>query len=472
MKRILLCLFVLAVSLSIALPFAHLSAASAQSIVNHTIIAATGAAAPTGGNYLPGSFFNVRLNAQHEVAFDASVGPPFTTGVFVGDGRTTTTVALGDNPDPAAPSFGAANNPFITSNGDVVFDANFSDTWRSDGKTFAPLVRDGDPAPGGGTVTPLQHVVNDHGAIAYAAIVNDSTATQGIFRSDGTQSVTIARDDIAPPTGGTFTLLDNLAINDRGQVAFFSAMTGGSADFGVFRGDGGELTPIFVSNQPAPGGATFNDFGVTAINRHGQVAAAASLTNSASRVGIFLGDGTSATAIALEGQPAPKGGVYRDPTGQATFRLPIQLNDRGEVLFDAVLTGGTNSRGVFRGNGERTTTIALAGASAPGTIGTFASFRDFKLLNDGRVVFLASLTIGVGGVNFANSLGLWIGTSEDDLQLIARTGDVIDGKTLTNFPSVGNLFDVNENGVAWIGSFGPTRAVVYSRVLGDDEAAK
>ena len=93
-------------------------------------------------------------------------------------------------------------------------------------------------------------------------------------------------------------------------------------------------------------------------------------------------------------------------------------------------------------------------------------------MNDGRVVFLASLTIGVGGVNFSNSLGLWIGTSEDDLQLIARTGDVIDGKTLTNFPSVGNLFDVNENEVAWIGSFGPTRAVVYSRVLGDDEAAK
>src|SRR6185369_1302187 len=128
------------------------------------------------------------------------------------------------------------------------------------------------------------------------------------------------------------------------------------------------------------------------------------------------------------------------------------------------LTGGTNTRGVFRGDGQHTTTIALGGANAPGTTGTFASFRDFKLLNDGRVVFLASLTIGVGGVNFSNSLGLWIGTSEGDLQLVARTGDVIDGKTLTNFPSVSNLFDVNENSVAWIGSFGPTRAVVYSHL--------
>jgi len=181
-------------------------------------------------------------------------------------------------------------------------------------------------------VISTQRVVNDHSVIAYGAIINDSTATQGIFRTDGTESVAIARDDVSPPTGGTFLLLDNLSINERGQVSFFSAMTGGSADFGVFRGEGGELTPIFLSNQPAPGGASFNDFGNPVINRHGQVASAASLTNGASHEGIFVGDGTNAIAIALEGQPAPKGGVYSDPRGRLTVRLPIKLNDRGDFL--------------------------------------------------------------------------------------------------------------------------------------------
>src|SRR5262245_50933253 len=100
--------------------------------VSHTIIAASGLAAPVGGNYGTFSFINVRLNARHDVAFDAFLtGPPFTFGVFVGDGTRTSTIALGVNPDPAAPSFGFPFNPFITPNGDVVFQANFSDIFRS-----------------------------------------------------------------------------------------------------------------------------------------------------------------------------------------------------------------------------------------------------------------------------------------------------------------------------------------------------
>jgi hypothetical protein len=64
------------------------------------------------------------------------------------------------------------------------------------------------------------------------------------------------------------------------------------------------------------------------INAHGQVAAAASLTNSASAIGLFLGDGTNAVAIALTGQPAPKGGNY---DSRLAFLKPLRLNDRGEV---------------------------------------------------------------------------------------------------------------------------------------------
>ena len=464
MKRVFLYLIILTVALSNALPFAPI--AGAQTKVSHTIIATTGDAAPAGDAYLPGSFSTARLNARHDVVFDASVGPPFTTGVFVGDGKTTSTIALGANPDPAAPSFGFVSDPFIISNGEVIFDVNSIDSFRSDGKTIVPLVRDGDAAPGdGGTLSPNARAVNDHGAIAYTAFLSGATASQGIFRSDGSETITIARDDIAPPTGGSFILLDNVSINDRGQVAFFSVMTGGSADFGVFRGDGSELTPVFVSNQLAPGGATFNDFGTPVINRHGQVATSASLRNSDSGIGLFVGDGTNAIAIALEGQTAPKGGIFKDPTGRLTFRSPLKFNDRGEVAFDALLTGSASPIGIFRGDGERTTTIALAKTTAPGTTGTFASFRDFKLLNDGRVAFIASLTIGVGGVDFSNNLGIWIGTSDEDLQLVARTGDVIGGKVLTSFPSVRNGLDVNENSVVWVGNFGPARAVVLSRIL-------
>jgi len=460
MKRTILYAIVFTLAVLVALPFAQMSSAAGEvTNVRHTIIAASGDAAPGGGTYL--SLTNATLNARHEVAFDASVsGPPFSPGVFVGDGRTTATVTLGQ-----------VSNPFITSNGKVVFDVNNIDTFRSDGKTIVPLVRDGDPLPGGGTLTPLARGVNSFGVLAYGAIISGSTATQGIFRSDGTETIAIARDDIAPPIGGTFTLLGDPAINDRGQVTFYSVMEGSSAEFGIFRGEGAELTPVFIANQIAPGGATFTDFSNPSINKHGQVAAVASLTNSASHDGLFVGDGTNAVAIVLEGQPAPSGGIFKDPKGQTTFRAPFRINDQGEVAFDALMIGGTSNNGIFRGDGQRTTTIALAGTTAPGTTGTFSSFSDIKLLNDGRVAFIASLTVGVGGVNTSNNLGIWIGTSENDLQLVARTGDVIGGRVLTRLPQFDSLshpFDINENDILWVGTFGPAKAVVLSRILGND----
>jgi hypothetical protein len=476
MKRVILYTIVLLLPALVALSSARMSSAAGAKIkVRHTVIAATGDAAPGGGNYGVFSFFNATLNARPDVAFDAFViGPHTTFGVFVGDGKKTSTIALGANPDPGTPSFGFVQNPFITSNGDVVFDGNGGNFFRSDGKTIVPLVRDGDPAPGGGALAPKggTRATNDHGVIAYGARVSGSTATQGIFRSDGTQTVAIARDDITLPTGGRFTSLFNPVINDRGQVAFFCEMTGGSGGFGIFRGEGGGLTPVFVANQIAPGGATFEDFSTPVINRHGQVATFAFLTNSASREGLFVGDGTEAVAIALEGQSAPKGGSYKlRPGFPATFLSPIRFNDRGELAFQASLTGSTSLSGIFRGDGAHTTTIALAGTTAPGTTGTFGAFGDIKLLNDGRIAFIATLTPGVGGVDSSNNMGIWIGASDEDLQLVARTGDVIDGNALTLLPQFGfgNQFDMNENGILWIGNFGPAKAIVFSRISGEND---
>jgi hypothetical protein len=138
------------------------------------------------------------------------------------------------------------------------------------------------------------------------------------------------------------------------------------------------------------------------------------------------------------------------------------------------MIGGTSTNGIFRGDGQRLTTIALAGTSATGTTGTFSTFGNIKLLNDGRVAFIASLTLGVGGVNTSNNLGIWIGKSEEDLKLVARTGDVIGGKVLTRLPQfdfLSHSFDINENDVLWVGTFGPAKAVVLSRIPGNSDVS-
>src|SRR6185369_2901364 len=139
MKRIYLYTVVLLLSALMITPLAQVSSAAAPQVeVRHTIIAASGSAAPGGGTYTP-LLFNATVNASHQVAFDAFLnGAPATTGVFVGDGTTTSTIALGGNPDP--PSFGNVFNPFIT-----------------------------------------PRAVNDHGVISYFAFLSGTTATQAIF---------------------------------------------------------------------------------------------------------------------------------------------------------------------------------------------------------------------------------------------------------------------------------------------------
>ena len=145
-----------------------------------------------------------------------------------------------------------------------------------------------------------------------------------------------------------------------------------------------------------------------------------------------------------------------------------RLNDRGQAAFGAFLTGGASRSGIFRGEGATTIAIAQEGTAAPGTTGTFASFGDSTIGEDGRVAFIGTLTLGVGGVDASNNTGIWVGTSETDLHLVARTGQIIADKTLTRVEALGQL-QVSGSPVVWRGRFsGFSTAIVSSDQ--DDES--
>ena len=146
------------------------------------------------------------------------------------------------------------------------------------------------------------------------------------------------------------------------------------------------------------------------------------------------------------------------------------MNERNQVAFAAFLSGGTSQSGIFRGDGITTTPIALQGAAAAGTTGTFASFGDIQIGNDGQVAFIATLTTGVGGVDASNNIGIWIGNSETDLHLVARSGQLIAGKTLTRILSLGPLQINSERPTVWLGRFADnSTAIVSSDVDGESE---
>jgi hypothetical protein len=457
----LICSALIALTLS-----QFLSATAVRAQVQHTIIAASGDAAPAGGNYV--SFLNtLGLNARGDVTFDARLGGPSATGVFVSNGLTTSVIALGGNPDPSAGNFNFVSTPFLTTRGDVIFNTD-TGIFRGDGKRTVALVQNGDAAPSGGTLSPSRYSANSQGIIAFGAFITNGLNTEGIFRNDGSQTVAIALDGTPAPTGGTFLFFSSPVIDEYGQATFFAGTTGGSADFGIYRGDEKNIATIFAANQAAPDGGTFVDFGEPVTNKHGQVLALASLDNAAGPFGLILGDETRAIAIALSGHAAPKGGIYA--TGVALQFLSPVLNDRGQAAFAAFLTGGTSQSGIFRGNGITTIPIALQGTAAAGTTGTFASFGDVQIANDGQVAFIATLTPGVGGVDTSNNLGIWVGTSETDLHLVARSGQLIAGKTLTRPLSLGLLQINSDRPIVWLGRFGGnSTAIVSSAVDGESD---
>jgi hypothetical protein len=459
MKLPFICCALIALTLSQVL-----SLTGVRSQVRHTVVAASGDAAPAGGNYK--EFLNtLALNARGQVAFDARLAGPSTSGVFVSDQISTSPIALGGNPDPTAGNFNFVSTPFITTDGNVIFNTD-NGIFRDDGKRAVALVQNGDAAPGGGTLAPSRYSANSRGLIAFGAFITDGLHTEGIFRNDGTNTIPIALDGTPSPTGGTFLFFSSPVIDDDGQLAFFAGTTGGSADFGIYRGDGASITTIFAANQSAPGGGTFVDFGEPVTNKHGRVLALASIENGAGPFGLIRGDGTDTVAIALSGHAAPKGGIYT--TGVALQFLSPVLNDRGEAAFAAFLTGGTSRSGIFRGDGATTISIALEGTAAAGTTGTFASFGQIRIGNDGRVAFIATLTPGVGGVNLSNNIGIWAGTSETDLRLVARSGEVIGGKTLSRPLSLGPLQINSERPIVWLGRFTDnSTAVVSSDVYGE-----
>jgi hypothetical protein len=62
-----------------------------------------------------------------------------------------------------------------------------------------------------------------------------------------------------------------------------------------------------------------------------------------------------------------------------------------------------------------------------------------------------------------NNMGIWVGTSDADLQLIVRTGDLIAGTPLLKLSLDLGRLDMSESGVAWIGDFpGRFSAIVFS----------
>jgi hypothetical protein len=343
----------------------------------------------------------------------------------------------------------------VNAEGRVAFYASLVRTNAREGIFLATATRIlkvaalGDAAPGGGTLSefakhPLP-ALNDAGKVAFGAAIAGGRASEGVFLASNGSLKTIALSGSDAPgiLSGTFVEFDLPALNNLDDVVFLATVRRGRETLPVlYLWSNGRLRKLVGAGDLVPGGGTFAQFGVPAINNKGVVAFPATVERGKVLGGLFLAGTVSPRLLVGAGEMAPTGAML------TRFSERISLSDADNVAFGAHLGTGTRAEGVFVANPvSGITQVAIVGDEAPGG-GRFAGFGPWPTISaDGAVAFIAGLDDAPG------PLGLYV-AGENGLSRIAMIGDGLpDGRTLATF-ALNPVAMVGDNGAVTFTTMG------------------
>lgn len=306
--------------------------------------------------------FGAAMNRQLQVAVGASPSTSFNSLFLVSGGQTA---ILGDASSSVVPQ----GSPAINNLGQVAF-LGFAPATGQDGLflnaagQISLLVDTATPLPTGGTLNSIENVsLNNQGQVAFLSEFS-FPSPNAIYLSTAGQVTPLARDGDPAPGGGNFSIpFGNLrfgpVINDSGEVAFATSLTGTSGGFfgsgGVFLLSQGNLTRIVGPGDPSPDGGVFLFADSPSINASGQVAFFAE--TSAFGFGVFTYSQGNIVKVAIAG----------DFAGQEElgFADVPKINDNGHVGFTANLLDGSNATFVAAPNTQAPAISPAASAAAP-----------------------------------------------------------------------------------------------------------
>jgi len=315
------------------------------------------------------------------------------------------------------------------------------------------LVREGDALPGEGPgyivsgLNPYENLAYNHTgqSVFVGEFFGGSTGGSAVYTGTPGNIQVVAREGAQAPGGspdlrfGAMNFIRNSNINNHGQIAFLSNLTGREADSsndrGIYYYDtvSDILAEVARKGEQAPyatAGVTFLNIGSHAISDSGRVLYGALLAgpgvDATNDFAFYLAGPTSVSEIARTGDQAlgvGPGIVYSE------LNKPV-VNASEQAAFLAMLTGpGVDS--------SNESVIILTGLSGPSQIvrggmsvpdagpGVVFSRLSNPALNDsGQVVFTATLA-GVG-VDSTNDTAIYATDRNGDLVEIVRSGQTID----------------------------------------------
>jgi hypothetical protein len=413
------------------------------------------------------AMLRILFDHRHFVGRWCQRGMMIWAGLIIGsyDGRQaqagTTTLVLSGQPVPGGGgSFGSPSIVSLNDFGQVAFvdtslmgtgsTGNDTGIFRAGGQGGTlKLVREGQSAPGGGTIGPLSDYppLNNAGQAVAALRVSGGSGDEAIFRFNGGTLDPVVREGDGAPGGGTFGASAGLTfssaftspvINPSGQTAFIASVLGSGTpnDLGVFRADPGDI--IFpakiariagLGDREPEGSSVFAGFRDVSLGSGtpfvgGYVTFVADLTppgQSTTERGIFRGTPDGVVEIARQGASAGGAGTFGSILSDPT------MNDLGQVAFIGSVAGAGSDqrRGIFRASEYSTAAIALAGDPAPGGNGVFGGFTSPPAINTaGQVAFVAPIVSTLGGSG--DDSGVYLGNG-GALVNVAREGQAAPG---------------------------------------------
>jgi hypothetical protein len=289
----------------------------------------------------------------------------------------------------------------------------------------------------------------------------DNTNSRGVWRNLGSDTGLLVRESLSDVPGiptAKFLVPSAEGINNAGQVALLGSLVEGYGGvtvhdtLGIWRIGGDVGTDILIAQRnvsEAAGvpGALFGSFsdlrinGAGAISYVGELQLAGDVTAANNR-GLWLFDGSANRLVARTGS----GGVATVAGAEfETLDVPL-LNDAGQLLFAGGLKAGvgdvqaSTAKGVWIADGVSDgALVARAGVGGvPGApAAKFTEFGSLAFNADGVVALAATLEVGAGGVVAGSEQGLWLMDATGDGRLIARTGDLVAGRTVAALEFVG-----------------------------------
>lgn len=310
------------------------------------------------------------------------------------------------------------------------------------------------------------------------ATTNSNNAAFFTGPSNAISQVAVRGQGADGTTGASFATNLNFAptaipVNNSGQVAFASALSGGDTstsgttqnDSGLWLGSSSGITKIFRRGEAAPGtgGAVFgasstNNSGSRGLNSSGEVmftnilpTTQGNLPAAAVTGTLYSNAGGTMQLIAQSGSSvggALPGVSYVDGNGSSINHVsitPQSFNNSGRALFGAKFKQAgsitsANDTAIMTWQGGTSQVLFQAGTTAvPGSITGATTFNNLffdtggngqtRINNLNHYTFTAAMTPDGTNITTSNNQGVWLGNTATPgaAQLLARGGMVAPG---------------------------------------------